>query len=81
MPMNFTDMASLRWAAQAHKFREPLEDEPEINFRTALADHVQSIDAIEAEEIRCGRGWDQWTPTDVAGMLGRSAFLPKKTTS
>lgn len=78
MPMNFPDVASLKWAAEAHGFRELREDEPEIAFRTALADHVQSIDPVEAEEIRCGRGWDQWTPSDVAGMLGRSAFLPRK---
>jgi hypothetical protein len=69
--MDFPDMPSLVRAAKIHKFREPLENEPEIDYRVALANHVSSRDFIESEEIRNGRGWDQWDEGQKKAMLGR----------
>lgn len=71
MPMDFPDMNSLKSAARVHKFREPLENEPEIDYRTALANHVAPRDFIESEEIRNGRGWDQWDEGQKKALLGR----------
>lgn len=72
MPMDFPDMASLRRAAQVHGFRPPTEDEPEVAYREALADHVQSIDFLESMEIRTGHGWNQFTEKEALDMLRRS---------
>jgi hypothetical protein len=74
MPMNFPDMKSLKMAAKVHKFRQPMEDEPEIEYRRLLAEHVRPIDLIESEEIRNGVGWDRWNDAENRGMLARSAL-------
>lgn len=71
MPMNFPDYASLKDAARVHKFREPRDGEPEIEFRTALADHVRAIDFIESEEIRNGVGWDRFTDDQNMDLIQR----------
>ena len=60
MPMDFPDLPSLMRAAMVHRFRKPRDDEEEGEFRTALADHVSSIDFIESCEIRTAVGWDKW---------------------
>lgn len=76
MPMDFPDMKSLKYTAELHKFRQPLEGENERDYRILLADHVEKIDKIESGEIRYGVGWDKWTDAQkrdhlirVAGML------------
>lgn len=74
MPMDFPDLQSLINAAEVHKFRKPKDGEPEIEYRHALADHVHSYDLIESEEIRNGVGWDRFSESQNAGMLGRSSF-------
>lgn len=74
MPMDFPDMRSLIDAAEVHKFRQPREGESEADFRLELAHHVESIDLVEAMEIRTGKGWDQFTPRDNASLLIRSAL-------
>ncbi len=61
MPMDFPDMDSLKSCAEVHKFRQPQENESENEYRTALADHVRSVDQIESMEIRNGKGWDKWS--------------------
>ena len=61
MPMDFPDYESLKQNAKMHKFRDPLEDEPEDAFRFALANHVEAVDFVEAQEIRNKVGWDKWT--------------------
>ena len=71
MPMDFPDMNSLRMAAKVHKFRQPNEGEPEIEYRTALADHVAPRDYIESEEIRNGVGWNKWNDGQKKASLGR----------
>ena len=57
MPMDFPDAKSLLSAVEVHKFRQPKEDETIRQYRNALADHVRSIDFVESEEIRNGKGW------------------------
>jgi len=61
MPMSFPDMKSLKFTADIHNFRQPLEGESEDDFRLALAGYVINIDKIESYEIKFGVGWDQWT--------------------
>ena len=74
MPMSFPDLKSLKMAAQVHHFRDLNKDETEIQYRNALADHVASRDFIESEEIRCGKGWDEWDDGQKKASLGRSMF-------
>ena len=71
MPMSFPDMKSLVRAAKVHDFREPLENETEAHYREALADHVAPRDFIESQEIRTGKGWNQWNDDDNRDMLRR----------
>lgn len=71
MPMNFPDMDSLKRAASIHGFRQPNEDETEIQYRLAVADHVERIDFIESCEIRNKVGWDKFTDKQNTAMLER----------
>lgn len=71
MPMDFPDLKSLKNAAKVHNFRNINKDEKENDFRNALADHVKSIDFIESQEIRTGKGWNQWSDEDSKNMLYR----------
>lgn len=61
MPMDFPDMRSLERAAEVHKFRDPLPEESETNFRQALHEHVLPIDRVESFEILFGIGCNKWT--------------------
>lgn len=74
MPRDFPDIESLKYAARCHEFRQPNEGETEASFREALADHVQSRDFVESQEIRIGRGWDQWSEAQNRDLLRRSGF-------
>ena len=71
MPMNFPDMAALVLAAEVHKFRAPNEHELEADYRNAVADHVESIDMIEAHEIRTGKGWNRWNDAEKTDLILR----------
>ena len=75
MPMSFPEMNDLLAAAEIHKFRLPNDGETEAEFREALADHVKPIDFIESQEIRTGKGWDQWNDEDKKDMFRRSGAL------
>ena len=72
MPRDFPDMKSLTRAAEVWQFRQPNEGEQERQYRQALADFVAPKDFIESEEIRNGKGWDNWNDGENAAMLGRS---------
>jgi hypothetical protein len=74
MPMDFPDMKSLVSAAKVWKFREPLENEKEDEYRFALADFVKPKDIIESQEIRHKVGWDQWNNDQSKDLLRRSGF-------
>ena len=78
MPMDFPDMKSLEMAASVHKFRKPNKGETEIQYRLALAKHVQPRDFIESEEIRNGVGWDKWDNGQKGAMLGRTGYKWKE---
>ena len=71
MPMSFPDLKDLISAAEVHKFRELNLGETEDEYREALADHVKPIDLIESQEIRTGKGWDEWNAAENADMLRR----------
>lgn len=71
MPMNFPDMKSLIEAGRVHKFRAPDVQETEENYREALANHVASLDFVESEEIRSGKGWDRWDDSEKVDILRR----------
>jgi hypothetical protein len=74
MPMSFPDMASLKRAAEVHKFRLPEDDEPEDDYRKELADHVLMTDSIESMEIRSGKGWDRWDSSEQREGIRRTMF-------
>ena len=61
MPMNFSDMKSLKRAAELYHFRKINDGETEREYRKSLSEHVKPIDRIESFEILFGVGWDQWT--------------------
>ena len=73
MPMSFPDMESLVSYAAQRGVRPPHTGETEVEYREALATRVQASDAIEAGEIRRGKGWDKWDADMktalVSGML------------
>jgi len=74
MPMNFPDMDSLKSAAKVHEFRQPYKGEVEEIYRELLADHVQSKDMIESQEIRCKVGWDKFSDDNKLDLLKRHGF-------
>jgi len=78
MPMDFPDMKSLISAAKIHEFRKLKKNESEIQYCNALANHVQSRDYIESEEIRNGIGWDKWDEGQNAALIGRSILKKNK---
>ena len=52
MPMSFPDMQSLAYRAKMRNFRQPLENESEEDYREAFATFMDSVDRMEATEIR-----------------------------
>ena len=75
MPMDFPDMDSLKECARRHEFRKPNNRETEVEYRTALADHVQPRDYIESFEIRNKVGWDKFSTDQNKDMLRRGDFF------
>ena len=71
MPISVPDHDAVLREAKKHMFREPRLDEPEEQYRTALADHVGRRDKIAGHEIRTGRGWDEWTASDRSDFNAR----------
>jgi len=71
MPMDFSD-EKLEIHAKIVGFRQKSGDESIADYRAALADHMQSIDPVEAQEIRCGKGWDQWASFDFDEVVKKS---------
>lgn len=77
MPMDFPNMVSLIFAAQAHGFRKPRDNESEEIYRANLAYFVEmSGDRIEAQEIRTKHGWDKWTEDEKMNLLLRAFMNP-----
>jgi len=72
MPMLFPDMGSLERRAVQRKFRTPFTAESQLDYREALATHVQKVDMIEAGEIRLGIGYDVWTMDQRAAVIKRT---------
>ena len=58
-------------AAKIWKFRKINEDEPEDDYRVALADFVYPKDAVESEEIRNKVGWNKFSDGQNRDMLIR----------
>lgn len=71
MPMDFPDFESLKTHAEMYHFRPPDEGEEE-----ALAQHIEPLDAIEAQEVRNKVGWDRFTPEQNLEMLKRRGLDP-----
>lgn len=72
--MNFPDMKSLKRCAECHDFRQPNENESEDDYREALANHVESIDYVESQEIRNKVGWNKFLDEQNKNMLRRKGF-------
>lgn len=71
MPMDFPTFDSLKTHAEMIGFREPFNGESEVQFRKALADHVEPIDFIESQEIRNKIGWDKFSDQQNQNMIHR----------
>jgi hypothetical protein len=52
-------------------FRAPAPGESDDAYRAAAADWMRDVvgDAVEASEIRSGRGWDKQSPVEVLSEL------------
>lgn len=61
MPMDFPDFTSIKNRAKQRRFREPEENETEEDYRQSFAKFMDSVDMIEANEIRNKVGWNKWT--------------------
>lgn len=75
MPMDFPDLNSLKKAANIHGFRGINHDETESEYRVSLADHVETIDFLESQEIRAKVGWDKWSPEQNLSILKRIGLI------
>lgn len=73
MPRDFEDACSLHDAAKRHDFRSIIEGESDEHYREALANHVTSIDIVEANEIRHGIGWDRQSKEQL-DTLGKKSI-------
>ena len=71
MPMSFPDMESLKRRAEQREFRQPHENESEIQFRKEFSDFMESIDLVESMEIRTSRGWDEFNERQKTNLLER----------
>lgn len=69
MPMTFPDMESLKRRAIQRKFREPNENEREDDYREAFAVFMETVDRVEAAEIRLGKTADFVRTHDPKAML------------
>lgn len=70
MPRSFPNMESLTSNAQLRNFRQPHDGESEVDYRAALAQHVQDLgDIVEAMEIRSGQGWNAWDLNQTEALL------------
>lgn len=61
MPMDFPNLQSLKDRAKSRNFRNCKDGETEDMYRQAFAKYMDSIDMVEANEIRNKVGWDKWT--------------------
>ena len=73
MPMNFPDLASLRASFDRPKALPYREGESEADYRERCAvwSEERWHDHVQAQEIRTGKGWDQWKEADALGLLVR----------
>lgn len=69
MPMSFPTHEHVLQAAANWKFRQPLPEETEQQYRDALAAHVKPKDIVEANEIRTGKSWNKWTDEEKLWIL------------
>lgn len=77
MPLNYSDMESLLFAANNYGFRKPNEEEKEKDYRIALSNHVRSLDIIESYKIKYGAR-KQWTPAQQIEVLVEGSKVDKK---
>lgn len=66
MPMTFTDEKLPNWAKMRDVPVEPLD-----TLRDRLADATESIDPLEAWEIRTGRPWNEMTGIEAQELVSR----------
>lgn len=72
MPMSFPTIEHVARAAEMHGFRKQNTGEADDAYRTAVADHVATRDAVESMEIRTGMGWDKWDDNQKREYLIRA---------
>jgi len=67
MPTDWTENRLLEYGAALYREKDP--DESLSDYREALAAHVALQDALEAQEIRVGVGYDKWTDRERATFV------------
>jgi hypothetical protein len=71
MPANFADLATLRRAFDAPA-GVPYQGEPEAEYRARCAAWSAARgDRVQAQEVRLGKGWDQWTVAETLAAMRR----------
>jgi hypothetical protein len=76
--MHFPDFESLKRGANFRKFRQPRENETEVEFREAFADHMVSIDRVESAEIRMGGNGKSFYGLKAMDKLIALQIIPSK---
>lgn len=70
MPRTFTNDGVVSFA-EMMKYRKQKEGESIDEYRAAIADLHQDKDPVEAQEIRTGKGWDEWSRGQETNLLSR----------
>ena len=78
MPMDFDSLGKLLDRASLFGFREISEDETVAEYRAFLAEKAESLDPIEAHEIRTGFGWDKWSDEEFLDLVRRHPELAER---
>ena len=73
MPMSFPDLNALRNAFDHQRMLPYRKGETEDAYRERCAvwSEEKCNDHIQAQEIRSGKGWDQWGESENIGLLMR----------
>ena len=66
MPMTFTDGMVIQRAKDYG-----IQINPQTTLRERVANHVESVDPVEAWEIRTGRPWNEMTGLEALTLIER----------
>lgn len=78
MPMRFTDDVLESYATQCWHYRARLANESIEQYRAYIARRHQSLDAVEAHEIRTGKPWNEWSLDETAQAINSDPSIVRK---